>query len=101
MTRPASPDDGTASAGTERRRWADLPTPVVRLVGLGLVLTGVVHLLRPGALLATARVAYDRTLNVRFEPRDGTASRVRLAGVAMVAAGALLACHGGVVPGRA
>lgn len=101
MTGPAnSGDDATRTRRVERRRWAGLPTPVVRLVGVGLVLAGVVHLLRPGALLATARVAYDLALDVRFEPRDGAALRVRLAGLAMAAAGAHLAYHGGAVPGR-
>lgn len=77
---------------------AGRPAPVVRLVGVGLVLAGLAHILRPGWLLWTARVAYDRVLDVRFEPRDSAAMRVRTVGMGMVTAGAHLAYHGTVVP---
>jgi hypothetical protein len=69
-----------------------------RLAGVVLVTAGLAHLLIPGTLLATARLAYDRLLDVRFDPRAGAGRRVRLVGVGLVAAGAHLIYHGGVVP---
>ncbi|MEF8851369.1 MAG: hypothetical protein V5A44_01870 [Haloarculaceae archaeon] len=72
--------------------------PFVRPLGVGLVLAGLAHLLAPGVLLWTARVAYDRVLDVRFEPRDSAPNRVRLVGAAMVATGAHLAYYGAVIP---
>jgi hypothetical protein len=65
---------------------------------VGLVLAGVTHLLGPRALLWTAQVGYDRVLDVEFDPRETATRRVRLLGVAMVAAGAHLVCHGAVIP---
>jgi len=77
-----------------------VPRTVVRLGGVGLVLAGLVHLLVPGVLLSTGRVAYDFGLDVRFEPQERARSRVRAVGLAMVAAGAHLAYYGGIVPRR-
>jgi hypothetical protein len=54
-------------------------------------LAGVVHLLAPEWLLRTARVAYDRTLAVDFEPRENATRRVRLVGVLLLAVAALAA----------
>lgn len=50
---------------------------------------GVVHLLVPGRLLATAAWAYDRLLAVDFEPRPAARTRVRLVGVAALAVAVL------------
>jgi hypothetical protein len=76
------------------------PSVVARLVGAGLVVVGIAHLLVPGVLLSVARVSYDRVLDVAFEPRARTGRRVRLVGLGMVAAGAHLVYHGGVRPAR-
>jgi hypothetical protein len=75
-----------------------VPRTVVRLGGVGLVLAGFVHLLVPGVLLSTGRVAYDFALDVRFEPQEEARSRVRAVGLAMVAAGSHLAYYGGIAP---
>jgi hypothetical protein len=85
-------------AGNRRRpvEWPEwLPA---RLVGVVFVFAGGIHLLLPGTLLATGRVAYDLALRVRFEPRDGAHRRVRVVGAAMVAAGLHLLYHGGLIP---
>jgi hypothetical protein len=63
-------------------------TLVRRLSVLG-VLAGVVHLLVPSRLLATARWGYDRVLAVEFAPRPNAARRVRLIGLLMLLAGVL------------
>lgn len=68
--------------------------------GLGslLLLAGLVHLLAPGLLLRTAAVGYGRVLDVEFDPNDGAPRRVRALGIGMVAVGAHLIYHGGLVP---
>jgi len=73
---------------------ADLP----RLAGLAMLLAGVAHLLVPGLLLWTAKVGYGIALDVEFDPGDASRRRVRLLGLAMVAAGAHLLYHGGIRP---
>ena len=77
---------------------AGRPSPFVRIVGLGVVLAGVAHLLGPRALLWTVRVGYGRVLDVDFDPGENTTRRVRILGLAMVAAGAHLTYHGAVIP---
>jgi len=52
-----------------------------RLVWLGTALAGLIHLLVPGLLLRTARVAYRYALAVEFDPKPGARRRVRLVGV--------------------
>lgn len=69
-----------------------------RLTGAVLVLVGLAHLLAPGALLWTARIGYRYVLRVDFDPKAGASGRVRVLGLAMIAAGAHLLYHGGVVP---
>ena len=69
-----------------------------RLTGAMLVLVGLVHLLAPGALLRTARIGYGYVLRVGFDPKPGASSRVRGVGLALIAAGAHLLYHGGIVP---
>jgi hypothetical protein len=61
----------------------------VRLLSLLGALAGVVHLLVPSRLLATARWGYDRVLAVEFAPRPNATRRVRLIGLLMLAVGAL------------
>ena len=51
------------------------------------VVSGVVHLLVPGRLLAAAAWGYDRVLAVDFRPRAGARTRVRLLGVVVVLVG--------------
>jgi hypothetical protein len=51
------------------------------------VVSGVVHLLVPGRLLAAAAWGYDRVLAVEFTPKSGARTRVRLVGVAVLAVG--------------
>jgi len=69
-----------------------------RAAGLLLVVAGAIHLLVPRLLLRIAAVGYDTALAVEFEPRANASRRVRLVGVAMLAAGAHLLYHGGVRP---
>lgn len=69
-----------------------------RPFGLVLVLAGIAHLLVPGVLLRAARPAYRLALDVRFRPGERAQRRVRLLGLAMIAAGAHLLYHGGVRP---
>ncbi|WP_257299523.1 hypothetical protein [Haloarchaeobius sp. FL176] len=76
--------------------WSRLARPVGALLSLA----GVVHLLVPERLLALASTGYDIALDVAFSPRDGATTRVRLLGLAMLAAGAHLLYYGGVLPGR-
>jgi hypothetical protein len=64
---------------------------VLRAVSLFGALAGIVHLLAPEWLLRTARVAYDRTLAVDFEPRANATRRVRLVGVGFLVAALLTA----------
>lgn len=59
-----------------------------RFVALGLAAAAGVHLVAPGRLLAAARRGY-RVLDVEFRPGRTAATRVRLVGVAMLAAAAL------------
>jgi len=61
-----------------------------RLLWVGAALAGVVHLLVPGVLLWTGRVAYKWVLSVEFEPKSGAKCRVRLVGVGFLAAAAAL-----------
>jgi hypothetical protein len=69
-----------------------------RLTGAILVLVGFAHLLVPGVLLRTARIGYRYVLRVEFDPKPGASGRVRGLGLAMIAAGAHLLYHGGIVP---
>jgi len=66
-----------------------LRTRVRRLSLLG-TLAGVVHLLVPARLLATARWGYDRVLAVEFAPRPNATRRVRLIGLLMIVGSALV-----------
>lgn len=59
-------------------------------VGSGLIVTGLVHLLAPRALLRTARRAYRRSLAVDFQRTDRTERRVRAVGLAMLAIGTVV-----------
>lgn len=54
-------------------------------------LAGLVHLLAPEELLATAEWGYDRVLAVDFEPRDRATRRVRVVGLLFLGASSLLA----------
>lgn len=64
----------------------------LRRVGeLGAALAGLVHLVAPGRLLATARWGYDTVLAVEFRPRDPAVRRVRLLGLCFLVAAALSA----------
>jgi NAD(P)H-hydrate repair Nnr-like enzyme with NAD(P)H-hydrate dehydratase domain len=60
---------------------------LARLLGALATVAGVVHLLAPRALLATAASAYDRLLAVEFDPRDAAPTRVRAVGAVLVAVG--------------
>lgn len=51
------------------------------------VVSGVVHLLVPGRLLAAAAWGYDRVLAVDFQPQPSARTRVRLVGVAVLLVG--------------
>lgn len=76
-----------------KRLLAVAPRPV----GLLLFLAGLVHILVPEVLVRIAAVGY-RLLRLRLEPKPGATQRIRVVGVAMVAAGAHLLYHGGVRP---
>ncbi|WP_435359931.1 hypothetical protein [Haloarchaeobius sp. DFWS5] len=79
---------------TFRDAWAQAARPL----GALLTLIGVCHLRKPDRLLSLVGQAYDRVLDVDFEPRDGAKNRVRLLGLAFVAAGLHLLFWGGVLP---
>jgi uncharacterized protein YjeT (DUF2065 family) len=71
-----------------------------RPAGAVLVLAGVVHLLAPRIATRTVATGYDLVLDVDFEVSERTPRRVRAIGLGMVATGAHLLYHGGIVPGR-
>jgi len=58
---------------------------------LGAALAGLVHLVAPGRLLATARWGYDTVLAVEFRPRDPAVRRVQLLGLCFLVVAALSA----------
>jgi hypothetical protein len=62
-----------------------------RRLSLLTALAGIVHILVPARLLATAEWGYDRVLAVDFNPRSNATRRVRLIGSLMIAGGVL--CH--------
>ncbi|MBB6089519.1 MULTISPECIES: hypothetical protein [Halobacterium] len=69
-----------------------------RLLGVGLLASGLLHLFGANRLLDWAATAYDVGLDAEFTPGPTTAWRVRGVGVASLLAGAHLAYHGRVVP---
>jgi len=69
-----------------------------RLLGLGLVAAGLLHLLGANRLLDLGETAYGVVLDVDFDPGRTAAWRVRGFGLLFLAAGAHLAYHGRVVP---
>jgi len=69
-----------------------------RLLGVGLVAAGLLHLLGADRLLDLGETAYGVVLDVDFDPGRTAAWRVRGVGLLFVAAGAHLAYHGRVVP---
>jgi uncharacterized protein YjeT (DUF2065 family) len=84
----------------------DLPEPkptvvasaYARPAGALLVLAGLVHLLAPRIATRIVATGYDLVLDVEFRTGERTPRRVRAIGVGMVAAGAHLLYHGGIVP---
>lgn len=73
----------------EHPLMVSLPT-LLRLSAVLNVLAGVAHLAIPDRLLKLASWNYDRVLAVGFEPRPNATRRVRLIGVAMIAAAPVL-----------
>jgi hypothetical protein len=69
-----------------------------RLLGVGLVAAGLLHLFGANRLLDLGETAYGVVLNVEFDPGRTAAWRVRGFGLLFLAAGAHLAYHGRVVP---
>jgi hypothetical protein len=69
-----------------------------RPAGALLVFAGVVHLLVPRTVTRIAGAGYGLVLDVEFRTSERTPRRVRAIGVGMVAAGAHLLYHGGIVP---
>lgn len=61
-----------------------------RLLAAIAAVAGLVHLLVPGVLLASARQAYGRILDVEFRPRNGAKRRVRLIGAMLFGVAAVL-----------
>jgi hypothetical protein len=61
-----------------------------RLAGRGALTLGLLHVLLPELLVDVVRFVYDVALDVSFVPRDRTARRVRLLGVGLLLAGAVL-----------
>lgn len=55
-----------------------------------LALAGLIHVLLAGTLLRAARWGYDRVLAVDFSPRASATVRVRLIGLAWIAAAVAL-----------
>jgi hypothetical protein len=69
-----------------------------RTGGWLLALAGLAHLLAPNLLVDVVRAAYATVLDAAFIPRDGTNTRVRLLGAALVAVGLALG-RGAGTPG--
>jgi len=69
-----------------------------RLLGVGLVAAGLLHVLGANRLLDLGETMYGVVLDVDFDPGRTAAWRVRGFGLLFVAAGAHLAYHGRVVP---
>jgi hypothetical protein len=65
-----------------------------RLAGRGALAVGLLHVLLPELLVDAVRFAYDVALDVSFVPRDRTAYRVRLLGVALLLLGLVLSVSG-------
>ncbi|MEF8843758.1 MAG: hypothetical protein V5A62_19405 [Haloarculaceae archaeon] len=61
-----------------------------RLAGRGALAVGILHVLLPELLVDALRFAYDVLLDVSFVPRDRTARRIRLLGVALLLFGVAL-----------
>ena len=61
-----------------------------RLASRGALAVGLLHVLLPELLVDVVRFVYDVALDVSFVPRDRTARRVRLLGVVLLLAGAVL-----------
>jgi hypothetical protein len=61
----------------------------LRTLSVLATVAGLVHLLAPRRLLATARWGYDRVLAVDFDPREPAPRRVRLVGLSFVVASIL------------
>jgi hypothetical protein len=64
----------------------DLTSGERRLLAAALGAFGLAHVLAPRLLVRGARVVYDYGLDVRFLAGESTDRRVRLAGLAMLAA---------------
>lgn len=67
-----------------------LTTLEQRLLWLGTVAVGALHLLVPGVLLRTAQWGYRLVLAVEFDPKPGAKRRVRLVGLAVLSAAEIL-----------
>jgi hypothetical protein len=65
-----------------------------RLAGRGTLAVGLLHVLLPELLVDVVRFCYDVALDVSFVPRDRTARRVRLLGLAFLALGLVLSLPG-------
>ena len=65
-----------------------------RLAGRGALAVGLLHVLLPELLVDVVRFCYDVGLDVSFVPRDRTARRVRLFGVALFLLGVVLSLSG-------
>ena len=89
---PSSTHD--ESADTAADSWVTVP----RLVGAGLLLSGLAHLLAPTTLLQLAQRGYSLVLNVEFDPLPGASNRVRAIGLGLIAAGAHLLYYDGILP---
>lgn len=68
----------------------DLTKMERRLLWIGTVSAGVLHLLMPGVLLSMAQLGYRWVLAVEFTPKSGSRQRVRLLGIVFLALGAIL-----------
>ncbi|MEM4780727.1 MAG: hypothetical protein QXG03_04090 [Halalkalicoccus sp.] len=61
------------------------------IVGGGLLLAGLVHLLVPESLLRAASYAYRRSLAVEFSSSERSKRRIRAVGLLMLAVGTIAA----------
>jgi hypothetical protein len=68
----------------------DLSRTERRILWIGTALAGVLHLLGPDTLLATARYSYRYVMAVDFRPREGATRRVRAVGVLFLGLAAAL-----------
>lgn len=71
------------------------------IVGSGLILAGIIHLLVPQLLLRLAQKGYKHVLAIDVQPRAPTTRRIRLIGIGMILTGFHVLYYRGIIPDSA